>query len=71
MTIHHISQDQTDKLNVATPQADVVTPEDIEASAPFSPETTPPDGVPVVSDAELEKQALSHPGGDGDPSTPE
>lgn len=71
MTINNPTHEQRDILNTATPQADVVTLEEIEASEPFSPEVPPLDGVPVVSDAELEKQALSHPGGDGDPSTPE
>ena len=71
MTTNHTPQDPRDTINTATPHADVVTPEELEASAPFSPEAPPVEGVPAVSDAELEKQALSHPGGDGDPSTPE
>ncbi|MEO7493354.1 MAG: hypothetical protein ABIT83_18440 [Massilia sp.] len=45
--------------------------QDSETGAPFVPGATPDDGVPVVSDAELEQQALAHPGADGDPSTPE
>ena len=71
MTINNTPHEQRDTLNTTTSQADVVTPEEIEASAPFSPEAPPLDGVPAVSDSELEKQALAHPGGDGDPSTPE
>lgn len=38
---------------------------------PFVPESVPVDGVPAVSDVELEQQALAHPGADGDPSTAE
>lgn len=38
---------------------------------PFQPELPPAEGVPVVSEAELEQQALAHPGADGDLSTPE
>jgi hypothetical protein len=45
--------------------------QDSETGAPFEPGVAPADGVPVVSDAELEQQALAHPGADGDPSTPE
>lgn len=45
--------------------------QDSETGAPFEPGAVPDDGVPVVSDAELEQQALAHPGADGDPSTPE
>ncbi len=71
MTINHTPQAHPDHLNTATPQPDTVTTEELESSAPFSPDTTPVEGVPAVSDAELEKQALAHPGTDGDPSTPE
>ena len=71
MSIVPTPQVHPDNLNTATPQPDTVTAEEIESSAPFSPETTPVEGVPAVSDAELEKQALAHPGSDGDPSTPE
>ncbi len=71
MTIIHSPQEHPDALNTATPQPDTVTAEEIETSAPFSPDVPPVEGVPAVSDAELEKQALSHPGSDGDPSTPE
>ena len=42
-----------------------------ETGEPFEPGTAPVDGVPVVSDAELEQQALAHPGSDGNPATPE
>lgn len=45
--------------------------QDSQTGEPFEPESPPADGVPVVSDAELEQQALAHPGSDGDPSTPE
>ena len=45
--------------------------QDSETGEPFAPESTPVEGVPEVSDAELEQQALAHPGADGDPSTPE
>ncbi len=45
--------------------------QDSQTGEPFEPESPPLDGVPVVSDAELEQQALAHPGSDGDPSTPE
>ena len=71
MTIDHNPQEHPDNVNTATPQPDSVSAEEIETSPPFSPDTTPVEGVPAVSDAELEKQALAHPGSDGDPSTPE
>lgn len=45
--------------------------QDSATGEPFAPETVPADGVPAVTDAELEQQALAHPGADGDPSTPE
>jgi hypothetical protein len=45
--------------------------QDSETGAPFVPETAPVDGVPAVTDEELEQQALAHPGADGDPATPE
>ena len=45
--------------------------QDSETGEPFTPDLLPAEGVPVVSDAELEQQALAHPGADGDPSTPE
>lgn len=45
--------------------------QDSATGEPFAPESMPVDGVPVVSEAELEQQALAHPGGDGDPATPE
>ena len=45
--------------------------QDSQTGEPFVPESPPIDGVPVVSDAELEQQALAHPGADGDPSSPE
>jgi len=45
--------------------------QDSETGEPFVPESLPAEGVPTVSDAELEQQALAHPGADGDPSTPE
>ena len=44
---------------------------DSATGEPFTPEMAPEEGVPAVSDAELEQQALAHPGADGDPSTPE
>ena len=62
---------QRDLSGVASTEAVPLAPEDIETGLPFSPEMAPVEGVPVVSDAELEKQALAHPGADGDPSTPE
>ncbi len=65
MTIIHTPHEGD--LTPTTP----VPPDEIATGQPFSPETTPVDGVPVVTDAELEKQALAHPGADGDPSTPE
>lgn len=45
--------------------------QDSQTGEPFVAEAAPIDGVPVVSDAELEQQALAHPGADGDPATPE
>ena len=45
--------------------------QDSATGEPFVPEAAPADGVPAVSDAELEQQALAHPGNDSDPSTPE
>lgn len=45
--------------------------QDSETGEPFEPEASAVEGVPVVSDAELEQQALAHPGADGDPATPE
>ena len=45
--------------------------QDSETGEPFVPELAPIEGVPAVSDEELEQQALAHPGADGDPSTPE
>lgn len=44
---------------------------DSASGEPFAPDAIPAEGVPVVSDAELEQQALAHPGADADPSTPE
>jgi hypothetical protein len=44
---------------------------DSATGEPFEAQSPPVDGVPVVSEAELEQQALAHPGADGDPSTPE
>ncbi|SHG45515.1 hypothetical protein [Massilia sp. CF038] len=44
--------------------------QDSKTGAPFVPEVAV-DGAPVVSDAELEQQALAHPGADGDSTTPE
>ncbi len=54
-------------LDLANPphEQDSVTGE------PFEPGLVPVDGVPAVSETELEQQALAHPGADGDPSTPE
>ncbi len=43
----------------------------VDTGEPFEPESAPLDGVPAVSDLELEQQALAHPGADGDPLTPE
>ena len=45
--------------------------QDSQTGEPFVPDAIPADGIPVVSDTELEQQALAHPGADGDPSTPE
>ena len=45
--------------------------QDSQTGEPFAPDAALEDGVPAVSDAELEQQALAHPGADGDPSTPE
>ncbi len=45
--------------------------QDSATGEPFTPESTPDGDMPAVSDAELEQQALAHPGADGDPSTPE
>lgn len=45
--------------------------QDRATGEPFAPELAPVDGVPAVSEAELEQQALAHPGADGDPTTPE
>lgn len=45
--------------------------QDSQTGEPFEPSAAAAEGAPVVSDAELEQQALAHPGADGDPSTPE
>lgn len=45
--------------------------QDSETGEPFEPEHAPVEGVPAVTDAELEQQALAHPGADDDPLTPE
>ena len=45
--------------------------QDSATGEPFAPESMPVEGVPAVSEAELEQQALAHPGADSDPSTPE
>ena len=45
--------------------------QDPETGEPFTPESAPDEGVPALSDEELEQQALAHPGADGDASTPE
>jgi hypothetical protein len=45
--------------------------QDSATGAPFSPEAAAAEEIPPVSDAELEQQALAHPGADGDPATPE
>ncbi len=45
--------------------------QDSATGGPFEPSAAPLDGVPSVSDAELEQQALVHGGADGDASTPE
>lgn len=44
---------------------------DSASGQPFTPDAIPTEGVPLVSEAELEQQALAHPGADADPSTPE
>ena len=54
-------------LDMANPPHEL----DSKTGEPFEPELTPDGGVPVVTDAELEQQALVHPGADGDASTPE
>lgn len=54
-------------LDLANPPHEL----DSATGEPFEPEAVPVDGIPVVSDSELEQQALAHPGADGDPSTPE
>ncbi len=54
-------------LDMANPPHEL----DSKTGEPFEPELTPDGGVPVVSDAELEQQALVHPGADGDALTPE
>ena len=76
MTINNIPPDgdlapQNDDARVPAPDAGPTTIEEIVAEMPFSTEPAPVEGVPVVSDEELEKQALAHPGADGDASTPE
>jgi hypothetical protein len=45
--------------------------QDASTGEPFVADETPLGGVPAVTDAELEQQALVHPGGDGTPATPE
>ena len=45
--------------------------QDSATGEPFVPELPPEGGAPVVTDTELEQQALSHPGSDGNPATPE
>ena len=62
--IEHAIESVLDLAN-PPPAADSAT------GQPFAPEIAPAEGVPLVSDAELEQQALAHPGGDADPSTPE
>lgn len=42
--------------------------QDSETGEPFAPDAAPLEGV---TEAELEQQALAHPGADGDASTPE
>jgi hypothetical protein len=44
--------------------------QDSETGEPFTPDLVP-DEEAAVTDAELEQQALAHPGADGDPATPE
>ena len=45
--------------------------QDSQTGEPFAADVMPEEGVPAVSEAELEQQALAHPGGDADASTPE
>jgi len=45
--------------------------QDSKTGEPFEPSAAAADGVPPVTDAELEQQALASPGADDDPSTPE
>ena len=54
-------------LDLANPAHEL----DSATGVPFEAGAMPAEGVPVVSDAELEQQALAHPGADGDPATPE
>ena len=44
---------------------------DLEEAKELAEYTTVTDGPPEITDEELERQALAHPGLDGDPSTPE
>jgi hypothetical protein len=55
----------------ASPQTldDVLTGE--EPTDEFLADLAALDGAPALSDEELARQALAHPGGDGDASTPE
>ena len=76
MTINTTTPDRdTDadihNADIPAPDAGPTSIEEIVADLPFATEPPPVEGVPVVSDEELEKQALAHPGADGDPSTPE
>jgi hypothetical protein len=72
MTIHSTPPDG-DLPVPATPATDEerLLAEELVAGQPFSPEQAALEGVPAVSDLELEQQALAHPGADGDPATPE
>ncbi len=45
--------------------------QDSSTGEPIVPDEVPAGGVPSISDAELEQQALVHPGADGDAATPE
>lgn len=68
---HDLSEQIEHAIESVLDMANPPHEQDSQMGEPFTPETVAPDAAPVVSDAELEQQALAHPGSDGDPSTPE
>jgi hypothetical protein len=72
--IHRPTNTDTTALDTA-PQSKMQTIEDVlngeEPSEEFLTELAALNETQPLSDEELERQALEHPGADGDPSTPE